>query len=221
MRFGSSALIMLCMAACAAGPAVAAKKDRQARRCDVSQCFRQRDIRDYQVIDDDTLVVFTGARRCAFVVELRGFQCRLDFATQIAFLRRTPGTIDSRGPFPGQDPTDIFGIDRGGRSPYQPASRVCAYSPRLVVYAGPVDVGSRGPPPGIGEACDVADVRSITDDELLEIYVERHLTPPPPPSGPGELSVAGQDEPSDAETADENADAGAQERQGGAAQEPR
>lgn len=223
MKIGSAALIVLFMGGCAAGPAVAAK-DRPARRCDASQCFRQRDIRDYEVIDDDTLVVFTGARHCAFVVKLRGAQCRLDFATQIAFLRRRPGTVGPRSPLPGSSP-DPFGIDRGaGRSYYESVSRVCAYSPRLLVYTGPVDAGSLEPLgglSGLGDACDIGDVYSITDDELLEMYVDRHITPPPPPVGPGELRVTGQDESGDTDKPGEDAAPQERQEQGGAAQEPR
>jgi hypothetical protein len=39
----------------------------------------------------------------------------------------------------------------------------------------------------------VGSIASITDDELLELYVERGVAPPPPPIGPGKIEVGEQD----------------------------
>jgi hypothetical protein len=38
-------------------------------------------------------------------------------------------------------------------------------------------------------------VVSITDDQLVELYVGRGVVPPLPPMGSGEIEIAEQDEP--------------------------
>ena len=42
--------------------------------------------------------------------------------------------------------------------------------------------------------CRVTSVTSITDDRLVEFYVQRRVIPPLPPMGTGEIEVGEQDE---------------------------
>ena len=41
-------------------------------------------------------------------------------------------------------------------------------------------------------ACELSSVKSLTDDQVMEIYVDHGLVPPPPPMGPGEIEVGKQ-----------------------------
>ena len=50
------------------------------RACSVADCFHERDVRDFEVIDQTHVVVYTGSQRCAFHVEVRGALCDLTFA---------------------------------------------------------------------------------------------------------------------------------------------
>ncbi len=40
--------------------------------------------------------------------------------------------------------------------------------------------------------CRVSSVTSITDDQIVELYVAHRVTPPLPPMGPGEIQVGRQ-----------------------------
>ena len=42
---------------------------------------------------------------------------------------------------------------------------------------------------GLSGACQVIDVHALNDNQLIELIVKRKLAPPPPPVGPGTLSV--------------------------------
>ena len=57
------------------------------RACGVEECFFERDVRDFEVIDQTHLIVYTGSQRCAFHVELRGTLCDLTFAPELYFSR--------------------------------------------------------------------------------------------------------------------------------------
>jgi hypothetical protein len=59
-------------------------------------------------------------------------------------------------------------------------------------------VSSNEPPDRFGNPrvnCQISTVESITDDQLVEIYVARRVIPPLPPMGPGEIEVGEQEEP--------------------------
>ena len=61
-----------------------------------SQCFNQGRVRDFRILDRDTILVEVGANRCPYVVEVDGIFCDLGFATTIAFQDRD-GRICSAG----------------------------------------------------------------------------------------------------------------------------
>jgi hypothetical protein len=159
------------------------------RACDVSECFFEREIRDFEVLDERTLVVYVGGQRCAFRVELDGTFCDMTFAPEIYFR------------FPERRAQE---------------QRVCSYDQGVSVDGGAftdssIDgnqfPGPRQPPGAIDpfgdrqdprfdnrrSQCQVRSIESVTDDQLLELYVERGVVPPPPPIGPGRIEVGEQD----------------------------
>ncbi|HEY8520621.1 MAG TPA: hypothetical protein VIN61_11120 [Gammaproteobacteria bacterium] len=132
-------------------------------------------MRDFEVINDTTLIVYVGGQRCPFRVELEGTFCDMTMAPEIFF----------RPPSRGVD------IEANYRS-----NRICAYD-RVDVDGGPFTETFDQPPDAFGvrrSQCRVRDVVSMTDDELLELYVSRGVAPPPPPIGPGRIEVKGEDE---------------------------
>lgn len=136
------------------------------RACSVSDCFFQRDVRDFEVIGDTTLIVYVGGQRCPFRVELDGTFCDMTFAPELFF--RTPqGRVES--------------------------DRICNYDRQIGVDGGPFTENFPDAQPdrfrGVTSQCRIMSVASISDDELVELYVERGVVPPPPPIGPGEIST--------------------------------
>ena len=143
--------VILLMAGCASAPADPNRPRRPA--CDQSlNCFYERDIRSFQVLDDRTVVVLVGRDRCPFKVELDGFVCDLNFSTFLAF--------------------------------DDPDGRICSWDRSFVIG---------GPFPQRDDYCRVRQVTPMTDDELLEAYATKGLTPPLPAKGSGEIEV--EDEP--------------------------
>jgi hypothetical protein len=69
--------------ACASTP----EADRATRpACDpTSNCFYERSIRNYRVLDDRTIVVLVGRDQCPYRVELDGFFCDIAMSSFIAF----------------------------------------------------------------------------------------------------------------------------------------
>jgi hypothetical protein len=116
-----------------------------------SQCFNQGAVRDFRMLDRDTILVEVGANRCPYVVEVDGIFCDLGFASTIAFQNRN--------------------------------GRICSAG-RSYIISGPFTRSRE-------DVCRVRDVRSITDDELLERYAASGRLPPLPPIGPGVLEVKG------------------------------
>ena len=116
-----------------------------------SQCFNQGAVRDFRMLDRDTILVEVGANRCPYVVEVDGIFCDLGFASTIAFQNRN--------------------------------GRICSAG-RSYIISGPFTRSRE-------DVCRVRDVRSITDDELLERYAASGRLPPLAPIGPGVLEVKG------------------------------
>ena len=55
------------------------------RTCSVKDCFYARDVRDFKVVDRSTVIVYVGAQKCAFRVQLRGTFCDLTYAPELVF----------------------------------------------------------------------------------------------------------------------------------------
>jgi hypothetical protein len=74
-----------------------------------TNCFYQRNIRAYQPLDDNSVVVFVGPRRCPFLVTMDGFYCDARGGTAIAFLEfdgqicNLDRSLVATGPFVRQD----------------------------------------------------------------------------------------------------------------------
>jgi hypothetical protein len=169
------------------------------RACSVSDCFLERDIRGFEVIDETTVLVYTGSQRCAFQVDLTGTFCDMTFAPEIYFRSGSDAIQDER-----RQGNDVFGSDTGDRG-----LRVCANDLQIDVDGGaftetrsatnPVDPfgssnGQRGDRFGQARSqCQVSGVASLTDDQVVELYVARGLVPPPPPMGSGEIEVGEQE----------------------------
>jgi hypothetical protein len=176
----------LVAAGCASTPT--ANNEPVERACGVSDCFLEREVRDFEVLDDDTIVVYVGSQRCAFQIELRGTFCDLTFAPEL-FFRSTREDLN-------QD-REAFGAPLAGD---RTNLRVCSNDLSIGVDGGPFTesqtVGSAQPVDRFGNPrsqCQLQSVASITDDELVELYVEHGVTAPPPPIGPGRIEVEEQE----------------------------
>jgi hypothetical protein len=194
------------------------------RACSVSDCFLERDVRDFEVIDRTHLVVYVGQQRCAFHVELSGALCDLSFAPDLYFRRSGEVPMITRtDPLSSGDPTtprasrpgdfDTFALQQRERRDL----RICRNDLSIQVHGGQfTESGAAGATTDrFGNPrtdCRVANVRSITDDQLVELYVGRGVVPPLPPMGAGQIEVGEQEEQGAAEEgtasdADREADA--------------
>jgi hypothetical protein len=207
-----SVLLVICWIVEPMPPAGAAE-----RACSVKECFFAGDIRKFDVIDRSTLIVYVGSQRCAFRVELRGTFCDMTFAPELVFSdpdELPQGERNRR--LPTNDPSGTQNITfatpedpnlpspRRGRA----SLRVCDNNLRLQVSGGAFtddnftnpndavsDVGAGRRDPRFlnpRAACELASVKSLTDDQVMEIYVDHGLVAPPPPMGPGEIEVGKQ-----------------------------
>jgi hypothetical protein len=180
----------------ATGHAQRNKDDTEAtkRACSVEDCFFERDIREFEVIDQTHVIVYTGSQRCAFHVELRGTMCDLTFAPELYFSRR--GDISS-APVPGRVTADPFALEDARRN--DRALRICSNDLAIQVTGGRFteSTTTNVPTDRFGNPrtdCQVSTVTSITDDQLVELYVARGVVPPLPPMGAGEIEVGEQEE---------------------------
>lgn len=204
-------LLPLLVVGCATGQTTS--DTRLPQPCRVTDCFMERDVRDFDIIDRSTVVVYVGQQRCPFVVELRDVTCDLTFTPAIAFFQTALGRQDRLTPLQ--------------------SGRVCATTRGLVLYSGipspallqqeeiagvfggrrqsgfprsdPFE-GSFPVDPSTDDVCRVSDIRSINDDQLVELLAKTNS--PPPPVGEGQLEVPaepdeqGVGEPEDAGSGD-------------------
>ena len=156
------------------------------RACSVADCFHERDVRDFEVIDQTHVVVYTGSQRCAFHVEVRGALCDLTFAPELYFSKTNEVPVGgiSRSSEPASN-RDLSIMVHGGGFTESDSARVTR---------------DRFGEPRINTDCRVSRVESITDDQLVELYVDRGVTPPLPPMGAGQIEVGEQEEEEAAET---------------------
>ncbi len=113
-----------------------------------ADCFSQRAVRDFEVLDNTTLVVFVGSERCPYLVTVDGFFCDLRMSAFISF-------------------RDFDG-------------RICSLD-RSYIVGGPFTAAD--------EYCQIREVESLNDDELLETYASYGVVEPLPAIGSGELEV--------------------------------
>jgi len=207
------------VAGCAGSP-TADNTQPVDRACTVDDCFYEREVRDFEVINQTTLIVYVGNQRCPFQVELRGTFCDLEFAPELYF--HPAGEIH-------KDSDRPVAIGGGGTlSPIGPSSpesqladaKVCSNDITTTVSGGVFtdNPTSNQPVDRYGNQrndCEVSSVTSLTDDELIELYVSRGVVPPPPPMGSGQIKVGDQQEQGGSGTAPsgeappESTDAGA------------
>jgi hypothetical protein len=163
------------------------------RACSVEECFFERDVRDFEIIDQTHLIVYTGSQRCAFHVEVRGTLCDLTFAPEL-FFHRVGDISDAPRADPLADPFGAVATSRSRRD-----LRICTNDLNIQVHGGQFteSVSSNAPPDRFGNPranCSISTVESVTDDQLVELYVGRGVVPPLPPMGAGEIEVGEQDE---------------------------
>ena len=195
-----------------------AKNDTEAvsRACTVEECFLEGQVRDFEVIDRTHVIVYVGAQRCAFHVELRGALCDLSFAPELYFRRANEvPMISTSRPDNGRDgPSavtprtgsrtdafDPFELDRRERRDL----RVCSNDLSIQVHGGAWTESQSNPGTdrfgNPNAECRISNVTSITDDQLLEFYVGRGVVAPVPPMGTGQIEVGDQEEQAQQESA--------------------
>lgn len=167
----------------------------QSTRCRTSDCFTDRDVRDFEILSDDTLVAYVGRDRCPYLLTVDPLFCDLRYLPEVSFVKTR------------------------GRTDFGSATRVCTYD--LGVGLDPMGFSSRdsrsgssiripGEDPARGAMfsgdlpCRLVDFRAISDDEIIELYVDQGLVAPPPPIGTGQISRA--DEKTDASGEEQSED---------------
>ncbi|HEU4616795.1 MAG TPA: hypothetical protein VFV10_02085, partial [Gammaproteobacteria bacterium] len=208
-------IVAVALVACA-GAASGAKRDKRDKhdksgpvaRCSVTDCFNESAIRSFDIIDDETAVVYVGPQHCPFLVSVEGFHCSLTVTPEIRFLRPLLGSTratETTGQICGSrdtlyvytgivSPEIADDVDPFGRRPqYDTLGR------RRDVFGE--GVGSSRSPTSTdntsvetvnnNDVCRVSEIRSITDDQLLELRVKRQGAAPPPPLGQGQVHVPG------------------------------
>jgi hypothetical protein len=155
------------------------------RACAVDTCFYERDVRDFEVINQTTLIVYVGSQRCAFEVELRGTFCDLSFAPELYFY--SPSELS-----PDNERDAITG---GSASSRLGDLRICRNDINVSVSGGVFTQSGATTPTTVNRRaeCQISSVEALTDDELVELYVSKGA-PPPPPIGSGEIKVGEQEE---------------------------
>jgi hypothetical protein len=155
-------------------------------RCPTTDCFNQQQVRNFEVLDATTLVLYVGNQDCPFLVEFIGSSCDLTFLGSSTLIFR-PDTLRE------EFESDIR------------FTRICARDIGIGVAEDPFIDSGAGDLPGTTLACHIRNVASLTDDELLEQYVDRNLAPPPPPLGTGRVTAPDEEsaEPAGAREATE------------------
>jgi hypothetical protein len=157
----STAILFLSLAACSTTETVG---DEPVERCNVTECFNRHQVRNFEVLDSTTLVLYVGAQRCPFLVEFDGTFCDLTFMPggTVAFV-----------------PTGVRQMEM----------RICARDRHIGIAETPFNTAVAGATVPGQLPCQIRDVASLTDDQLLELYVENGITAPPPPFGNGQIQV--------------------------------
>jgi hypothetical protein len=207
-------LLVLALAA-AAYPAAAQRNDRGEtgavdRACDVDDCFREADVRDFEVIDRTHLIVYVGPQRCAFHIELLGALCDMSFAPELYFRRsnEVPNMVIDRPrnaaiepgpaqPRMGRRPTDFDTFELAQRE--RKDLRICGNDLMIQVHGGQwTESQAAASTDRFGNPdtdCRISSVTPVTDDQLVEFYVRQGVISPVPPMGQGEIEIGEQEAP--------------------------
>jgi hypothetical protein len=171
---------------------------RAAKRvCGGISCFYERDVRDFEVVNHTTLIVYVGAERCPYQVELFGTFCDMQFATDVYF---TSPTTERANGVRSSRTTDAVVPGAATVQPLDPRSsanqlndlRICANDISIGVSGGSF---TNDPTRTRQADCQIQSVASLTDDKLMELYVRKGVVPPPPPMGSGQIQVGAQSTP--------------------------
>jgi hypothetical protein len=169
---------------------IAAPATGQSSSCLDTKCFYDRQIRDFTVIDATTVLVYIGSDRCPYLIRVNGSYCDMEFIPDIEFY----STIERRRDVEVRNRRDIRqrGFIRAGEDGFATNDRICpnnAFRFALETFGfGRFD--EREVPVGVA-ACSVNSVEKVTDDDLIELYAEEGIAPPPPPIGNGAISRSG------------------------------
>jgi hypothetical protein len=180
---------------------VAVPAPAQSTDCLDMECFYDRQVRDFRVIDSNTVIVYVGGQRCPYLVTTQGFYCDLKFIPDIDFFHERQWRQMNRRERADDLSTRIFGR-RGGaigaqgidrQDGFARNDRICENNASQ--YA--LDTFGFGPfhqddVPIDQVECPVVSVAKITDDDLVELYTEQGMAPPPP-IGNGTISRSGEE----------------------------
>ena len=181
----SVVLCTLIIVACSTTPSsVQSQSNEPMDRCSVSDCFNHLQVREVEVIDSTAVVLYVGGQRCPFYVEFSGTFCDLTF-------------------LPGNDIVWRTARQR------QINTRICSNDRHIGIDEGPFSTASGGETLPGQLPCEILDVVSLTDDQLIELYVDYGVAPPPPFGG-GQIR-APEDEGEEGDATEDAADPAAQQ----------
>lgn len=170
MRLSSMLSLSALLACTTAAPQE--DSDELVERCSVGSCFNRLQVRNFELLDKTSLLIFVGSQDCPFLIEFTGPFCDLTF-------------------LPGYDIPWAFSSATRGNAGRIMNTRICRNDMNIGIAdrtfttaGGGQDAIRRGTLP-----CTIRNVRSLTDDEVLEAYVENHIAAPPPPFGTGQIQV--------------------------------
>jgi hypothetical protein len=193
----------LVVAGCA-GTQTADTTQAAKRACGGISCFYEREVRDFEVVNHTTLIVYVGAQRCPYEVELIGTFCDMEFAGEVYF--NSPSELGhDTSPTTANDAVRAATPTSPPLDPRLPAShlsdlRICSNDISIGVSGGSFtnDPGNNQVRTVRGAQrsdCQISSVASLTDDKLMELYVRKGVVAPPPPMGSGQIQVGGQSTP--------------------------
>jgi hypothetical protein len=169
------------------------------RACGVDECFFEREVRGFEVIDQTHLIVYIGSQRCAFHIELRGTACDLTFAPEIFFREANEAPYNLVPSTNANSARAVSAFELEQQQQQHKDLRICKNDITVQVHGGVFTENNATSQPtdrygNPRAACQIASVSAITDDQLLELYVTRGVAAPPPPMGAGEIEVGEQEE---------------------------
>lgn len=169
--------IALQVAVACVGLAGAVPGFSQSGDCFSKECFFSGQIRDFQIVDSDTMVIYAGRDRCAFVVEVNGMFCDLTYLPQVEFFRTRDRILESN--------TGRRGDDGGfGRNDRICPNTAMGYSLETFGFTSlDVEDMPRGRP-----ACELRGATPASDNDLIELLTIEGIAAPPPPIGNGDIT---------------------------------